>query len=228
MTAVTSIRSSSARRYPVRIAAPTPRLRSCSSNATRGSPTARAAATVPSREASSTTRIRSTKSGIERIVSAISFSSSCAGTTTATRCPSSPPPRLGAVADGPPDRLPEERGEDPEQEPEQGRDDHRVTAALRRGLGRHRECLLLPELDLLRHRKLLRRGGELIGDLGALDRDDQLVRRGEPALPELIVDRLERLRVGGDLLLPARDQRVRVGRSARDDDLRERVRRDLD
>src|SRR5207247_7233 len=45
------------------MAAPTPELRSCVTTSTRGSPAARAAAAVPSRDASSTTKIRSTKSG---------------------------------------------------------------------------------------------------------------------------------------------------------------------
>src|SRR6266516_5740996 len=162
------------------IAAPTTRLRSCTISSTRGSPSPRTAATVPSREASSTTRTRSTKSGIERIVSAISFSSSCAGTTTATRCPSSTPPRLRGAADDPHERLPEQRGEDPQQQPEQGRDDHGVTAALRGHLRGGRERLLTALLDFLRHRELLLGGCELVGDLGALDRNDQLVRRRQP------------------------------------------------
>src|SRR5919201_6437401 len=147
------------------MAAPTPRFRSCSISSTRGSPRRRTEPTVSSREASSTTITRSTKSGIERIVSAISFSSSCAGTTTATRLPSSTSPRLRRAAEDPPDRLPEERGEDTEQQADQRGNDHRVAPALGRGLGRHRKRLLLPELDLLRHGKLLRRGGELVGDL---------------------------------------------------------------
>src|SRR6266516_7418193 len=170
------------------IAAPTPRLRSCTISSTRGSPSPRTAATVPSPDASSTTRTRSTKPGIERIVSAISFSSSCAGTTPATRCPSSTPPRLRGAADDPPDRLPQERGEDPQQQPEQGRDDHGVSTALRGRLGRGRERLLTALLDFLRYRELLLGGCELVGDLGALDRNDQLVRRGRPsALVRLIV-----------------------------------------
>src|SRR5213592_5058271 len=175
------------------IAAPTPRLRSCTITSTRGSPSPRTAATVPSRDASSTTRTRSTKSGIARIVSAISFSSSCAGTTTATRCPSSTPPRLRRAADDPPERLPEERGEDPEQQPEQRGHDHGVAPALRGRLRRGRKRLLLSALDLLRHRELLFRRRELIGNLGALDGDDQLVRRGERATIELLVNRLEGL-----------------------------------
>src|SRR5690242_13568963 len=209
------------------IAAPTPRFRSCSISTTRGSPMPRTAPTVSSPDLSSTTITRSTKSGIERMVSAISFSSSCAGTTTATRCPSSTPPRLRRAADDPDDRLPEERGEDPDQEPEQRRDDHGVAAALRGRLGCGGEGLLTALLDLLRHRELLLRGGELVGDLRPLDRDDQLVRCRERAPLQPLVDRLQRLRVRAHLLLPALDQLGRVGRRARDDDLRERVRRDL-
>src|SRR5439155_21135189 len=106
------------------------------------------------------------------------------------RCPSSTPTRLRRAADDPPDRLPEERGEDPQQQPEQGRDNRGVATALRGRLRRGRERDLLAQLDLLRHRELLLRGGELVGELSALDRDDQLVGRGEAALCDLLVDRL--------------------------------------
>src|ERR1051325_10409017 len=170
------------------IAAPTPRLRSCSISTTRGSPMPRTAPTVSSPDLSSTTITRSTKSGIERMVSAISFSSSCAGTTTATRCPSSTLPRLRRAADDPHDRLPEERGEDPEQEADQRGHDHSVAAALGGRLRRGCERLLTSLLDFLRHRELLLRGGELVGDLSALDRDDQLVRPRQATRLELIVD----------------------------------------
>src|SRR5947209_19998583 len=66
------------------------------------------------------------------IVSAISRSSLYAGTTTATRLPSSIRPlRLQgrAAGDAARERLPEERGGDPEQEPEEGADDGRVPLA---------------------------------------------------------------------------------------------------
>src|SRR5919201_3739359 len=67
--------------------------------------------------------IRSTKVGIPAIVSAISRSSLYAGTTTATRLPSSiRRRRLPGRAAGEParERLPQERRGDPEQEPEEG------------------------------------------------------------------------------------------------------------
>src|SRR5438309_11083490 len=66
------------------------------------------------------------------IVSAISRSSLYAGTTTATRLPSSIRPlRLQGRAAGEParERLPQERGRDAEQEPEEGAHDGRVPLA---------------------------------------------------------------------------------------------------
>src|ERR671936_1526024 len=162
-------------------AAPTPRFRSCSISSTRGSPRPRTEPTVSSREASSTTITRSTKSGIERMVSAISFSSSCAGTTTATRCPSSTPPRLRGAADDPDDRLPEKRREDSEQQPDQRRHDHGVAAALGGCLSRRRERLLTALFHLLGNSELLRCGRQLVGNLRALERGEQLFRRRERA-----------------------------------------------
>src|SRR5919201_3887703 len=66
------------------------------------------------------------------IVSAISRSSLYAGTTTATRLPSSMRPlRLQGRAAGEParERLPQERGDNAEQEPEEGADDGGVPLA---------------------------------------------------------------------------------------------------
>src|SRR5919199_5496311 len=66
------------------------------------------------------------------IVSAISRSSLYAGTTTATRLPSSIRPlRLQGRAAGEParERLPQERGRDAEQEPEEGAHDGGVPLA---------------------------------------------------------------------------------------------------
>src|SRR5438270_2811045 len=66
------------------------------------------------------------------IVSAISRSSLYAGTTTATRLPSSIRPlRLQGRAAGEParERLPEERGDDADEQPEEGADDGRVPLA---------------------------------------------------------------------------------------------------
>src|SRR4051795_9235756 len=121
------------------IAAPTPALRSCVSTSTRASPAARAAAAVPSRDASSTTMIRSTNGGTPLIAVATSVSSSYAGTTTATV--------LSASTN---ERLPKERGDQTEHEPEERRNDHRVAPAAscrlhRGGAGEH-----LRPLDLLR------------------------------------------------------------------------------
>ncbi len=65
------MRAASASLYPVTIAAPTPRLRSWMTTSTRGSPAVRARSAVASVEASSTTKILSTKPGIPWIVAAI-------------------------------------------------------------------------------------------------------------------------------------------------------------
>src|ERR687885_224073 len=87
------------------------------------------------------------------IVSAISRSSLYAGTTTATRLPSSMPPRrLQGRAAGQPagERLPQERGGDPEQEPEEGADDGRVPLAASRRLRPDRARQHPAALDALR------------------------------------------------------------------------------
>src|ERR687883_1059228 len=76
--------------------------------------------------------MRSTKVGMPAIVSAISRSSLYAGTTTATRLPSSIRPRRlpsGAAGEAARERLPEERGGDAEEKPEEGADDRRVALA---------------------------------------------------------------------------------------------------
>src|ERR671936_708992 len=81
--------------------------------------------------------MRSTKVGMPAIVSAISRSSLYAGTTTATRLPSSiRPRRLQGRAAGEParERLPEERRGDAEEEPEEGADDGGVALAAGRRL----------------------------------------------------------------------------------------------
>ena len=77
--------------------------------------------------------MRSTNAGMPRSVVAISFSSSCAGTTTPTRLPSS----IAATKPGG-EAVPEERGERAEDEPDQRGDDHGVAAAARRHLLRRR------------------------------------------------------------------------------------------
>src|SRR5919201_6865629 len=76
--------------------------------------------------------MRSTKGGTPPIVSAISRSSLYAGTTTATRLPSSIRPRRlhsRAADHAACDRLPEERRGDPEQQAEERPDDGRVPLA---------------------------------------------------------------------------------------------------
>src|ERR671935_3207222 len=76
--------------------------------------------------------MRSTKVGMPATVSAISRSSLYAGTTTATRLPSSiRRRRLPGRAAGEParERLPEQRRGDAEQEPEEGAHDRGVALA---------------------------------------------------------------------------------------------------
>src|SRR2546423_3562544 len=90
-----------------------------------------------------------------RTVSAISFSSSCAGTTTATRLPSSTLRNLGRAADDPECRLPKEGGDDAQDQPDQSGDQNGVAAAARGGLRRDRAGRDLRRLDLLRECELL-------------------------------------------------------------------------
>src|SRR3954447_6135397 len=192
------------------MAAPTPELRSCVITSTRPSPAPRAAAAVPSRDASSTTKIRSTNGGTPAIVVATSASSSYAGTTTATVLPSSTN-----------ERLPEERGDHAEDEPEERRDDDRVAPAARRRL--HRGCAGedLRPLDLLRlDQELLRLQlvVEHATDLDGEHRPPNGVSRRRAA------DRVELLLVVGDALLQRADLEVRVRSKAVDDDAGEGVR----
>src|SRR5919198_3881008 len=123
------------------------------------------------------------------IVSAISRSSLYAGTTTATRLPSSMPPRrLQGRAAGQParERLPQERGGDAEEEPEEGAHDGGVALAAGRRLrpdGARQHASALDALRLLEER--LRREQILCHDRPALlgDPDDpdrgQLLGPGE-------------------------------------------------
>src|SRR3989442_3973890 len=103
----------------------------------RGSSIARARSAVASLDRSSTTYTRSTSGGIPATVSAISSSSLYAGTTTATRLPSSIRPRtLHSRAAGEPAReaVPQERRGDSGEEAEERADDGRVPLAAGRRL----------------------------------------------------------------------------------------------
>src|SRR3954469_11888297 len=193
------------------IAAPTPELRSCVITSTRASPAPRAAAAVPSRDASSTTKILSTNGGTPAIVVGTSASSSYAGTTTATVLPSSTN-----------ERLPEERGDHAEDEPEKRRDDDGVAPAARRRLHRRRAGEHLRPLDLLRlDQELLRLQlvVEHVTDLHGQHGPPHRVTGRRPA-----ADRVELLLVVGDALLQRADLEVRVRSKAVDDDAREGVR----
>src|SRR5918911_1358666 len=145
------------------------------------------------------------------IVSAISRSSLYAGTTTATRLPSSMPPRrLQGWAAGDParERLPQERGGDPEQEAEEAAHDGRVALAAGGRLRPHRAGQHPAALDALRLLEERLRGEEVLGhDRAALLRDPddpdrgQLLGAGERAeerllLGDALVERGELLLVG--------------------------------
>src|SRR6266540_5279896 len=142
-----------------------------------------------------------------RIVSAISFSSSCAGTTTATRLPSSTARRLGRAADDSGGGLPHERGDQAEDQSDQGGDDDRVAAAARGRLRGDGRVDHLRRLDLLRQSELLLVRGELVDDRQPLldeavelTEEDQLLSGREAGaaldrrleLPGCRVDRCER------------------------------------
>src|SRR5919201_2155120 len=131
------------------------------------------------------------------IVSAISRSSLYAGTTTATRLPSSMRPlRLQGRAAGEPARelLPQERGDDAEQEPEEGADDGGVplaTGGRLRPDGARQDAAAFDALRLREERP--RREEVLRHDRAALlgDADDpdccQLLRAGERAEQRLLL-----------------------------------------
>src|SRR5690349_2410517 len=155
------------------------------------------------------------------IVMPTSVSSSCAGTTTATRLPSS----TALCASARRERLPRERRDEPEQEAEERRDDDVVAPASRRRLhgGRMREDARQLDLLHLLEREL---GAVLIleelpeQDRGARvraaassDPVDLLLIRRDTRLQQLdlrravaghLVDYLARERVGGDSRLPGR------------------------
>src|SRR5438105_15278807 len=131
------------------------------------------------------------------IGSAISRSSLYAGTTTATRLPSSiRPVRLQGRAAGEParERLPQERGGDAEQEPEEGADDGGVPLAAGGRLRPDRACEDTPALDGLRLLQERSRGEEVLRhDRAALLRDpddpdrSQLLGAGERAQQRLLL-----------------------------------------
>src|SRR5919197_754111 len=141
--------------------------------------------------------IRSTKGGMPVIVSAISRSSLYAGTTTATRLPSSIRPlRLQGRAAGDParERLPQERGGDAEQEPEEGADDGRVPLAAGGRLrpdGARQDAAPLDALRLCEERsrreEVLRHDrAALLGDADDPDRGE-LLRARERAEERLLL-----------------------------------------
>src|SRR5687767_13813340 len=145
------------------MAAPTPPLRSRETSRTRVSSSARTAWAVPSVEPSSTTSTRSTKSGMPATVVAISRSSSWAGTTTATRFPSTNPGllhrRRRVPARG--EAVGHERGGASQQQADQRAHERRVATALRRRGGRDRRLDDPALLDELRLREQLPRVQQL-------------------------------------------------------------------
>src|SRR5919198_1017175 len=159
------------------------------------------------------------------MVSAISRSSSNAGTTTATRLPSSiRPVRLQGRAAGEParERLPQERGGDAEQEPEEGAHDRRVPLAAGSRLradGARQDAAALDALRLRQERprreEVLRHDRPaLLGDADDPDRG-QLLGPGERAeqrllLRQALVERGELLLVRLHLCVQGRDLRVHV------------------
>src|ERR687886_1298267 len=184
--------------------------------------------------------MRSTKGGMPAIVSAISRSSLYAGTTTATRLPSSIRPlRLQTRAAGEParERLPQERRGDAEQKPEEGAHDGRVPLAaggrLRPDGARQDAAALdgsrLTEKRLRREEVLRHDRAALLGDADDPDRGE-LLSAGERAeerllLREALVERRELRLVGLHLRRQGRDLRVHVLVGDRlDDDPAELVR----
>src|SRR3954454_182693 len=159
--------------------------------------------------------MRSTNSGMPRIVVPTSASSSCAGTITATRLPSS----TASGASARDERLPGERGEQAEQEAEE-RGDHDVIPTAPRGRphrGRVRQNARL--LDLLRLQQLLLRGELVLEDLAEED-DERRVAAGRTP------NRADLLLVGCDALLQQRDLLRRVPREPLRHLTRQRVPRD--
>src|SRR5262245_5074841 len=126
--------------------------------------------------------MRSTKAGIPRSVSATRSSSRKAGTTTATRLPSSIV-RLRALPRVPSldDRVGDRRGERAEEEPDDRADRGRVATAGRRRPARDRGLHDPALLDVLREREQLLILEELLlhGAAALLGEADRVVRRAD-------------------------------------------------
>src|SRR5918994_331225 len=226
------------------MAAPTPPFRSRETSSTRGSPEARTTVAVPSLDASSTTRMRSTNSGMPASVVPTSPSSSWAGMTTATRFPSTIGLRGAAARE---ERIGEQRGRRAEQKPEQRADEGGVTPARRGGLdrngrlddpalldtlGQREELPSLQELRLHRPAPLLVEADRRV-DIG---RQEQPLREreilvGEDGLElsvrpvDTLVDLLELLVQRRDPVAEHVDLVVHVVARRRERALRKRVRR---
>src|SRR5437867_1176096 len=169
-------------------------------------------------------------------VSAISSSSLYAGTTTATRLPSSIRPRAlqaGAAGDRRCEAVPEERREEAEQEAQEGADHRGVALAAGCRLRHRRVPNEARHLDVLREREQLRGRRLLRQELRSpvlrvrdLADEHELVDRRETAsrLQRLVQRRradLVRLQVVVDtaqLAIEARDLRVDVARDVRDEE----------
>src|SRR5215207_9684757 len=105
--------------------------------------------------------MRSTKSGTPASVVPISFSSSYAGTTTATLLPSSTLRVQGSAARH---RLPEQRCEEPQQEPQEAGNRNGVSRRARGCLDGDRAIERPRQLDLLGQREQLQRLGAVLLD----------------------------------------------------------------
>src|SRR5919201_1300817 len=174
------------------------------------------------------------------IVDASSFSSLYAGTTTATRLPSSTDSRLRSRSAGEARRrLPQERGQDPQQQADQGADEDGVPLAaggrLRRACGRDQLALL----DVLGESEELLVLTQVVDHLplfleGEADQvaDNQPLDRGPGRALNLSLERGDSLIDPGKLRLVRLDVRLQVfdlrrdvrARDLVDDDLGERVR----
>src|SRR5207302_3182600 len=114
------------------------------------------------------------------IVSAIRCSSLYAGTTTATRLPSSMPPRRlqgRAAGEAPRERLPQERGRDAEEEPEEGAHDGGVALAAGGCLRPDGPCQDTAALDALGLREERSRAEQIL-------RNDRPALLGDPDDPD--------------------------------------------
>src|SRR5690348_12281742 len=122
-------------------------------------------------------------------VAPINSSSSCAGTTTATRPPSSMSAVRGATPrDRSGDAVPQERGERADDRADDRRDDGGVPVAAGGDLVRGRARQDRRRLDLPRLREQLRRAELVLLHGGQAELQEQLVGRGEPAALQRLVD----------------------------------------